>query len=60
MKKTKQSSKDKSPLASPPIMIRIEDNLRDELQKLADQDDRKLSEYCRRVLRQHVDQKLKK
>jgi predicted transcriptional regulator len=41
------------------LAIRIPDNLRRELQKLADDDNRKLSDYARLVLVYHVKEKQK-
>jgi len=38
-----------------PMSIRLEPDVKAELQELADADDRSLSAYINRVLRQHVD-----
>jgi hypothetical protein len=40
-----------------PISLRIETEIREALQQFADADDRSLSSYIARILRQHVEQK---
>ena len=41
------------------LSIKIDDDSRAELEKLANQDNRKLSDYCRLVLKEHIEKRLK-
>jgi hypothetical protein len=47
------------PKLGAPISLRIEEEIREHLQAFADEEDRSLSSYVARLLRQHVAAKLK-
>lgn len=55
--KKKKAEKDPK---SVPFPMRLEAELLEDLRKLAEADERTISDYARRVLRQHVAKELKK
>lgn len=59
--KTEKSKKQETELPSDYVLgLRMDRSLAEDLKKLADADERKLSDYARRVLKEHVADKLKK
>lgn len=53
-------SPEKKPKQAPPLMIRVDEKLREALEKLAEADRRPLSAYARIVLEDHVAKKVGK
>ena len=45
---------------SPPLRVRLPEEMLEELRKLADAEDRTLSNYARKVLKDHLESRKKK